>query len=114
MTMTINLPREIVEKVLSKASCRGIKLEALLMEKIQAGLSTKKEISSYHPWMKYFGSLPGLHDERKGIASRMAEEFEQVNPEEWRMEDGDRCDVYKIQRVNVSHRNKCKIFDIEN
>ena len=38
MTIAIDLPGEIVEKVRSEASFRGIQLEALLLEKIQAGL----------------------------------------------------------------------------
>lgn len=84
MTMTIDLPKEIEEKVRSEASFRGIQLEALLLEKIQAGLSGNNGISNYRPWMKHFGSLRDLHDERKLIEARIDEEFEQVNPEEWR------------------------------
>jgi len=76
MTITIDLPGEIVEKVRSEASFRGIQLEALLLEKIQAGLSGNKGISNDRPWMKHFGALRDLHDERKEIEARIAEEFE--------------------------------------
>ena len=84
MTMTINLPGEIVEQVRSEASLRGVKVEALLLEKIRAGLASNKEISNDRPWMKHFGSLRDLHHERKEIEARIAEEFEQVNPQEWK------------------------------
>lgn len=84
MTMTINLPGEIVEKVRSEASLRGVKVEVLLLEKIRTGLASNKEISNDRPWMKHFGSLRDLHDERKEIEARIAEEFEQVNPQEWK------------------------------
>ena len=84
MTMTIDLPSEIVDKVRSEALFRGLKLEAILLEKIQQGLSNKEDHSSARPWLKYFGALKGLHDERNEIESRIAEEFEQVNIEEWK------------------------------
>lgn len=84
MTMTIVLPGEIVEKVRSEASLRGVKVEALLLEKIRAGLASNKEISNDRPWMKHFGSLRDLHDDRKEIEARISQEFEQVNPQEWK------------------------------
>lgn len=84
MTMTINLPGEILEKVRSEASLKGVKVEALLLEKIRAGLASNNEISNDRPWMKHFGSLRDLRDERKEIEARIAEEFEQVNPQEWK------------------------------
>jgi len=76
MTITIDLPGEIVEKVRSEASFRGIQLEALLLEKIRVGISGNKGISNDRPWMKHFGALRDLHDERKEIEARIAEEFE--------------------------------------
>ena len=76
MTIAIDFPEEIVEKVRSEASFRGILLEAILLEKIQAGLSGNKGISNDRPWMKHFGALRDLHDERKVIEARIAEEFE--------------------------------------
>lgn len=84
MIMTIDLPMEIVEKVRSEASLRGGKVEVLLLEKIRTGLAGNKEISNDRPWMKHFGSLRNLHDERKEIEARIAEEFEQVNPQGWK------------------------------
>ena len=76
MTITIDLPKEIVEKARSEASFRGIQLEALLLEKIRVGLAGNKGISNDRPWMKHFGTLRDLHDERKEIEARIAEEFE--------------------------------------
>jgi len=84
MTMTINLPGEILEKVRSEASLRGVKVEVLLLEKIRTGLASNKETSNGRPWMKHFGSLRDLHAERKEIEARIAEEFEEVNPQEWK------------------------------
>lgn len=84
MTMTIDLPQDIAEKVRSEASCRGVKLEAILLEKIKSGFISNKGTSNDRPWMKHFGALRDLHDERKEIEARIAEEFEQVHPEEWK------------------------------
>jgi len=64
MTMTIDLPVDVVEQVRAEASLRGIQLEALLLEKIQYGVSARKSSASERPWMKHFGSLRNFHDER--------------------------------------------------
>lgn len=80
--MTLDLPGEIMEKVRSEASMRGVKMEALLLEKIRVGLADNRKFSKDRPWMKHFGALRDLHDERKLIEARIAEEFEQVQPEE--------------------------------
>lgn len=75
MTMTIDLPLDVIEKARSEAASRGIELEVLLLEKIQSGVSAKTEQSPERPWMKHFGSLRNFHDERKEIESRIEEDF---------------------------------------
>ena len=75
MTMTIDLPLDVIEKARSEAASRGIELEVLLLEKIQSGVSAKTEQSRERPWMKHFGSLRNFHDERKEIESRIEEDF---------------------------------------
>ena len=80
MTMTIDLPGEIVEKVRSEASLRGGKVEVLLLEKIRTGLASKKKISNDRPWMKHFGFLRDLHDERKEIDSLWASKKRSTDP----------------------------------
>ena len=69
--MTIDLPQDIAVKVRSEASCRGIKLEDLLLEKIKSGITSNKVTSIDRPWMKHFGSLRDLHDEQKLIEARI-------------------------------------------
>ena len=78
MTMTIDLPMDVMEKVRSEAALRGIQLEVLLLEKIQSGVSANMEQPAERPWMKHFGSLRNYHDERKEIESRIEKEFGQV------------------------------------
>ena len=73
MTMTIDLPVDLMEKVRFEASLKGVQLEVLLLEKIQAGVSARKEHAADRPWMKHFGSLRNFHDERKEIESRIEE-----------------------------------------
>jgi len=84
MTMTIDLPVDVMEKMRSEASLRGIQLEVLLLEKIQSGVSVKMEQAAERPWMKHFGSLRNFHDERKEIESRIEEEFGQVDATGWK------------------------------
>jgi hypothetical protein len=84
MTMTIDLPVDVIEKVRSEAALRGIQLEVLLLEKIQTGVSARKEPAQERPWMKHFGSLRNFHDERKEIESRIEEEFGQVDATGWK------------------------------
>ena len=84
MTMTIDLPVDVMEKVRSEAALRGVQLEVLLLEKIQSGGSTKKEPAQERPWMKHFGSLRNFHDERQEIESRIEEEFGQVDTAGWK------------------------------
>ena len=84
MTMTIDLPVDVMEKVRSEAALRGIQLEVLLLEKIQNGVSVRKEPTQERPWMKHFGSLRNFHDERQQIESRIEEEFGQVDAAGWK------------------------------
>jgi len=84
MTMTIDLPVDVIEKVRSEASLRGIQIEALLVEKIKSGFFSRKEYAAERPWMKHFGSLRNFHDERKEIESRIEEEFGQVDVVGWK------------------------------
>jgi hypothetical protein len=84
MTMTIDLPVDLMEKVRFEASLKGVQLEVLLLEKIQAGVSASKENAPERPWMKHFGSLRNFHDERKEIESRIEEEFGQVDTAGWK------------------------------
>ena len=84
MTMTIDLPMDVMEQVRAEAALRGIQLEVLLLEKIQSGVSSRMEHSPERPWMKHFGSLRNFHDERKKIESRIEEEFGQVDSTGWK------------------------------
>jgi hypothetical protein len=43
MMMSIDLPLDVMEKVRSEAALRGIQVKVLLLEKIQSGVSTRKE-----------------------------------------------------------------------
>jgi hypothetical protein len=83
MTMTIDLPMDVWEKMRSEAALRGIQLEVLLLEKIQSGVSARMEQAADRPWMKHFGSLRNFHDERKKIESRIKDEFGQVDAAGW-------------------------------
>jgi hypothetical protein len=79
MSITIDLPVDLMEKVQFEASLKGVQLEVLLLEKIQAGVSASKENAPERPWMKHFGSLRNFHDERKEIESRIEEELPAIS-----------------------------------
>ncbi len=84
MMMSIDLPLDVMEKMRSEAALRGIQVKVLLLEKIQPGVSTRKEPAQERPWMKHFGSLRNFHDERQEIESRIEEEFGQVDATGWK------------------------------
>ncbi len=76
----MEIPDLLFRRAKSAAAERGIPLRQLVTEAVQEKLKTT---SQEKPWMKHLGKLKHLHKERKQVEKRVAEAFEQIDPEVW-------------------------------
>jgi hypothetical protein len=80
---TLEIPDPIFRRAKSVAAQRGIALRAFVTEaveeKLDAGRTTQEK-----PWMAAFGKLKHLHKETARINRVIEEEFEQIEPEDWK------------------------------
>jgi len=77
---TLEIPDLLFRRAKSAAAERGIPLRQLVTEAVQEKLRTTPQDK---PWMKHLGKLKHLHKERKQVEKRIAEAFEQIDPEVW-------------------------------
>jgi hypothetical protein len=78
---TLEIPDLLFRRAKSAAAERGIPLRQLVTEAVQEKLRTT---SQEKPWMKHLGKLKHLHKERRQVEKRVAEAFEQIDPEIWK------------------------------
>jgi hypothetical protein len=79
---TLEIPDPLFRRAKSAAAERGIPLRALVTE----ALADKLRAPGRHdkPWMKSFGKLRSLHKETVKIDRIIAEEFDKIEPEDWK------------------------------
>lgn len=83
--MTLDLPEELVKKAEAEAGGRGLSLQDFLTEALQVRLRQSSASEGQgERWRAFYGSLRHLGAERHKIESIVAEEFEQVDPLQWR------------------------------
>ena len=80
---TLEIPDPIFRRAKSVAAQRGIALRAFVTEAVEEKLShtSRKEEK---PWMAAFGKLKHLRKETARINRIIEEEFEQIEPEDWK------------------------------
>jgi hypothetical protein len=80
---TLEIPDPIFRRAKSVAAQRGIALRAFVTEAVEEKLASalRKEEK---PWMAAFGKLKHLHKETARINRVIEEEFEQIEPEDWK------------------------------
>jgi hypothetical protein len=78
---TLEIPDLLFRRAKSVAAERGIALRQFITEAIQEKLRTTSEDK---PWMKHFGELKPLHNERKQVDKRVDQAFEQIDAEIWK------------------------------
>ena len=81
MKTTLEIPDLLFRRAKSAAAERGIPLRQLVTEAVQEKLRTT---SQDKPWMRHLGKLKHLHKERKQVEKRVAQAFEQIDPEVWK------------------------------
>jgi hypothetical protein len=83
MKTTLEIPDVIFRRAKSAAAERGIPLREFVTEAVQEKLAGNAKIGE-KPWVKLAGSLRHLHKETVRINRVIAEEFAQIEPEDWR------------------------------
>jgi hypothetical protein len=78
---TIEIPDTLFRRAKAAAAQRGIPLRAFVSEALAEKLRAR---SQDKPWMKTFGKLQHLHKETARINRIIEEEFDQIEPEDWK------------------------------
>ncbi len=82
MKTTMEISDAIFRRAKAAAAEKGIPLRELVEEALVARL--RPPASSEKPWMKHVGGLRHLRKETARINRIIEEEFEQIEPEDWR------------------------------
>lgn len=82
MKTTIEIPDALFRRAKSAAAERGIPLRELVSEALTEKLRARG--AEDKPWMKSFGKLRQLGEETARINRIIDEEFEQIEPEDWK------------------------------
>lgn len=82
MKTTLEISDALFRRAKSAAAERGIPLRELVSEALADKLTA--EGSREKPWMKSFGKLRALRKETARINGLIEEEFESVDPEDWK------------------------------
>jgi hypothetical protein len=80
---TLEIPDPIFRRAKSVAAERGIPLRAFVTEAVEEKLDAGRKAKD-KPWMAAFGKLKHLRKETARINRLIEEEFETIEPEEWR------------------------------
>ena len=83
MKTTLEIPDVIFRRAKSAAAERGIPLREFVTEALQEKLAGNAKIGE-KPWVKLAGGLRHLHKETVRINRVIAQEFAQIEPEDWR------------------------------
>jgi hypothetical protein len=79
---TLEIPDAVFRRAKAKAAERGVPFRQFVTEAVEEKLSTPA--SSDKPWTKLAGGLRHLHKETLRIDKLIKDEFEQIDPEEWK------------------------------
>jgi hypothetical protein len=83
MKTTLEIPDVIFRRAKSAAAERGIPLRQFVTEAVQEKLAGNLKTGE-KPWVKLAGGLRHLHKETVRINRVIAQEFAQIEPEDWR------------------------------
>ena len=82
MKTTLEIPDAIFRKAKAKAAEQGIPLRQFVTEAVEEKLKTSGSESK--PWMQVLGELRHLKKENARIDRIIEEEFEQIEPDDWK------------------------------
>ena len=82
MKTTLEIPDALFRRAKSAAAEQGIPLRELISQALAERL--RSQGNEDQPWRRSFGKLRDLHKETARIDRIIGEEFERIDPEEWR------------------------------
>ena len=82
MKTTIEIPDLLFRKAKSQAAERGQSLKELVTEALQEKLGPSKTRPGEPAWMQGFGKLRRLRNETARVQAKIAEAFEEIEPED--------------------------------
>jgi len=80
---TMEFPDKVLKKAKALAAERGVPLRELVTNAVEREIR-ENEKNAEKPWMKTIGALRHLHKENVRIQKIIDEEFETIDPEEWK------------------------------
>ena len=83
MKTTLEIPDPIFRRAKSVAAQRGIALRAFVTEAVEQKLADASQ-KTEKPWVRLAGGLKHLHKETVRIKGIIEEEFERIEPEDWK------------------------------
>jgi hypothetical protein len=83
MKTTLEIPDTVFRKAKAKAAEQGIPLRQFVTEAVEERLKATAADAS-KPWMQMAGGLRHLHKETVRIMRIIDEEFETIDPEDWK------------------------------
>lgn len=83
MKTTLEIPDPILRKAKFVAALRGQTLKEFVTEAMTEKMNATGTAPS-RPWMKYFGAFKEQSAELRKIDVIIREEFERIDPEEWK------------------------------
>jgi hypothetical protein len=85
MKTTIELPESLFRRAKSVAAQEGVTLKELLTEALESRLDVRtaeRNGKAAPRWMRAYGALRHLRQERKAIERAIESEFEKIEPED--------------------------------
>jgi hypothetical protein len=83
MKTTLEIPDVVFRRAKARAAERGIPLRQFVTEAVEEKLNAGAP-SGPKPWMKMVGGLRHLRKETARINRLIEEEFEKIEPEDWK------------------------------
>ena len=83
MKTTLEIPDTVFRKAKAKAAEQGIPLRQFVTEAVEERLKAAT-VSEDKPWMQMVGGLRHLRKETARIMKIIDEEFETIEPEDWK------------------------------
>jgi hypothetical protein len=84
MKTTIEIPDALFRRAKAAAAERGASLRDLVTEAVSEKLDRETGAGIRKPWEKAFGGLKALRQENRRIEAIIDDEFEKIEPGEWR------------------------------
>ena len=82
MKTTLEIPDLIFRRAKAIAGALGIPLREYVTRAVEEKLALGRQLPG-KPWLECAGELAHLHEETMRIQDLIAEEFEQIEPEDW-------------------------------